>query len=297
MSKYKGQKPDARGGSFLLLPHCLLKSPAWRTASYRARAALHVLCLKHNGFNNGSIALSSADLADGLDCQNFAANAAAMGELCARGIVELTKNYPRGVRMAREYRITFIPTANASATHDYLSWQPGDAGTRGKKRLATIANETHVSLAAIAKERKLSIAAIANENVSSDAKPPKFPKPSLAIVATHIGNHVGGSPDPDLNPSENGGGPRSLAFGICPQPHVISSAPTAEELRERVLAHLGTFGRGAQSRLAEQADIPAGTFSKFIKSGGPLNVQARLRLTCSLPRAAAEERKLERVTA
>ena len=131
----RSEKPDGRGGRYRMLPDCLLKSEAYRTTSFREKAALMVLMLRHTGFNNGSIALSADDLAYGLDCQNHAANRSAVAGLISRGIVEMMRDYPRGSRLAREYRLTFVPTQRAPATHEYLAWQTGDAGTRRKNAL------------------------------------------------------------------------------------------------------------------------------------------------------------------
>lgn len=287
--KSKPERPDARGGGFILLPDCLMKSDAYRTASFRARAALNVLLARHSGFNNGKITMSVEELAVGLDCQNFRANAAAMAELQSRGIVVLEKDYPRGVRLAREYRLTFIPVKDAPATHDYVSWKPGDAGTV-KKRVVAIANETSVSTAAIANEMKLSTAVIANETNANDGKPPMFPEASVAIMAGHIGNHVGSSAPVTKGEGETAGGHRRTANGARFGGQPVSAAPPAEELREKVLMHVERCGRGSQGRLAKAAGIPRGTLCKFVRNGGPLNEQARIRLACSFPRAETAER-------
>lgn len=288
--KSKAERADLRGGAFIMLPDCLLKSDAYRTASFRAKAALNVLLARHTGFNNGKITMSVEELAFGLACQNFAANAAAMAELQSRGIIELMKDHPRGVRLAREYRVTFIPVGSNPATHDYVSWRVGDPGT-GKKRVVAIANETRVSTAMTANERKLSTAMTATEKKGNDGKPPFLPEASFAMTATHIGNHVGSSAQSDKVRGEKADGPHNNTNGRRYGAPPISAAPPAEELRERVLSHLASCGRGSQGRLAETAGIPPGTFSKFIKHGGPLSERARIRLTCAFPKAENVERR------
>src|SRR3954469_2524302 len=122
MSKRKAERGDARGGGFLLLPHCVLASEAFRTASPRAIKVLLALCAKHNGFNNGSISLGFRELATLVDSRNNAANSKALCQLMERGLVAIERTYPKGQRLANEYRLTFVAAGDAPATNDYLSW-------------------------------------------------------------------------------------------------------------------------------------------------------------------------------
>ena len=85
-------------------------------------------------------------------------------------------------------------------------------------------------------------------------------------------------------------GPSSRASGRRFGHPPVSAAPAAEELRERALAFIAEAGRGSQGRLAATAKIPVGTFCKFVRNGGPLNEQARVRLACSFPKAETAER-------
>jgi len=276
----KAKKADARGGTYFLLPSCVIKSEAWRTASPRAIKALLAVGERFNGFNNGKIAIGARELAQALDCQNHHANTAALIELQARGFIEQTSTFPRGSRMAREFRITFIPVGDDKATHEYLDWKAGDPGTTRKKRVATIATEKPLSVVTTATDVKLSVAAIATEKNRIDENPPVSKLSSVAAVATHIFNHLGDAPPDPSNHVKNASGPRS----------VNSAAPSNEELRERALVHLDHFGRGSQGRLAHQARIPAGTFSRFLRNG-PLSEDARVRLACALPRTETAERR------
>jgi hypothetical protein len=201
-------RADGRGGGFVLLPYSLLNSAAYRTASARAKAVLVVIASRFKGYNNGRLCLSSAELADALSCWNYAANAKAIGELIARGIVVLEKSYRRGVRLSPEYRLTFVssgPEANVKpATNDYLRWKEGDAGTVskrvvGKKTVAAIANETRVSSVTTANERKPTVATAEHETSRIDGKPPFSKGSSFAVIAEHIVSHgKGGSSDPRI---------------------------------------------------------------------------------------------------
>lgn len=300
MSKKHGsrsEKPDARGGKYFLLPHCLVKSEAWRTGSPRMIKAVFVLWGKHNGFNNGKIFLNLQDLAHGMDAQNHKGNSRALAEAEARGIIEETRRYGSGARLAREFRLTFMDTKNVPATHEYLSWRPGDLGTRrkptignnGKKRVAETAVETSSFIAETAEGLKLSSAETAAETSSADAKPPKFPNRPFAETAAHIVSHPKGSESVPSDHEERAGG--LLSRTTASAAGVASAAPSEEELRERSLAFLQQAGRGWQGKLAEQAGIPPGTFSKFLHNRGPLSARARIRLTCAFPKTEAAQRK------
>lgn len=245
--------PDGKGGNYILLPHAVIDSPAFKTASFRAQALLILLHRTFNGFNNGKLCLSRNQIAEGLNCQNHAANRKALGELVARGLVVQEKSYPLGSRLANEYRLTFISTGREGdprpATNDYLHWAPGDAGTVSKRkpgnfRRAAIAHEDPVSCAAIAHDRKLSCAAITHEDLETDANPSSFHGSSCAAIAQHIGSHTRGQP---------GAGDRV-------------STDTLENLRDRVKAALANR-TATQKSLADAAGILPGTLSKFLHHG------------------------------
>jgi hypothetical protein len=276
VNKRKTQRGDARGGGFLLLPHCLLNSEAFRTASPRALKVLLALCARHDGFNNGRIGMGRRNLAEWTDCQNHGANSEAIGELVARGIVAVECEHPRAQRMSTEYRLTFMPTENCAATNDYLHWKRGDAGTVQKRnfgnfRVAMTATETSVPVAIAATGEETSRCDYRN---GLDAKPP-FSKPDpVAIVAPHIGKPYEGLSASPLKSPPNTGGP-------------LSAAPDADELRDRVLAALDRAERGSQGQLAALAAIRPAALSKFLHSSGTLNDSSRIRLTMALPKLAA----------
>jgi hypothetical protein len=279
----KTEKADARGGGFFLLPHCLLASAALRTASPRAVKVLLTLCLKHNGFNNGSIGLGFREMATLIDSQNHQANSRALCQLIERGLLALECSHPRGKRLANEYRLTFIPTADGPATNDYLQWQPGDAGTRlkaqPKSRVAKSSTRTAPRVAETPTGKETSRC----ENLNGvHAKPPISDLSPVAVPSTHIGlPSVGLSASRQKSPS-HGDGP-------------ISAAPDPAELRGRVLAVLEDAERGSQGQLAALAAIRPAALSKFLHNDGPLNEQSRLRLTLALPKVAGPN--LERLTA
>jgi hypothetical protein len=273
MGKRKAEKADSRGGGFFLLPQCLLNSEALRTASPRAIKVLLALCAKHNGFNNGAIGLGFRELAEWLNSQNHAATSRALCQLIERGLVTLERDYPRGQRLAREYRLTFVPAGDDPATNDYLNWKPGDAGTcrkrpRGNFRVEATATRSAVRVEATATGVETS--RCDNRN-GVHQKPPFLGSSPVAIPTTHIANHLRVCPSSSRRSVPNGDGP-------------LSAAPDPEELRGRVLAVLDEAGRGSQGQLAAMASIRPAALSKFLNHSGPLDDLARVRLTCALPR-------------
>jgi hypothetical protein len=287
-------RADGQGGGFVLLPYSLLNSAAYRSSSARAKAVLVVIASRFKGYNNGRLCLSSAELAEALNCWNYAANAKAIGELIARGIVVLEKSYRRGVRLSPEYRLTFVSSGPEDdvkpATNEYLRWKEGDAGTVskravGKKTVAAIANETCISSVTIANERKRTVATTEDETSPINGKPPFSKGSSFAVIAEHIVSHGKGGFSDHSDTLKIAGGPRCTSSGV------VSAAPSAEELRDRALALIGRLGRGAQGRLAREAKIPGGTLSKFLNSNGPLSEHARVRLTCAFPKTETAARK------
>ena len=277
--KRKTERGDARGGEFFLLPHCVLNSEAFRTASPRAIKVLLAVCAKHNGFNNGRIGIGFRELAEWCDCQNHTANNQALGELCNRGLLSVEVEHPRAQRLSTEYRLTFVSTGDAPATNDYLHWKRGDAGTIQKRSVgnfgvATTATGKPASVATIATGEETSRCDYRN---GVHAKPPFLVVDPVAITATHIVQPFGGQSASPRESTQNTDG------------H-LSAAPDPEELRDRVTAAIEAAGRGSQGQLAALAQIRPAALSKFLGDTGSLNDAARIRLTMALPRIAVAER-------
>lgn len=306
--KARNEKADGRGGSYSRLPHCLLKHDAYRTASFRARAALDVLARRHNGFNNGRITMSADELAHGLNCQNHRANSAAMGELIARGIVSLERDYPRGSRLAREYRLTYVSTLQGAnlvpATNEYLAWTIGSAGTvekrkqPGKSRVAMMTTEEALSSVVITTERKKSSPKSDPIFEVSQREPIESVDPSVAVTTTHIGGHATGSfpgpgrdrfkrPELERPDSVTADAWRAAAARAAEN----SAAPSADEMRDRTIVFLANAPRGTQTLLAKESGIPDGTLSRFINQEGPLSPRACVDLTCALGRLQSRPQK------
>ena len=114
---------------FAGIPRCVLLSEAYRTLSALERAILVEIVERLNGFNNGSIAISYAELAHRLDRKNQAPFAAAIATLWKHGLIEPGQDAFWKERKARTYRLTFVNTTDSigrpiQATNDYLKWQP-----------------------------------------------------------------------------------------------------------------------------------------------------------------------------
>jgi hypothetical protein len=271
--KRKAERGDGRGGRFLLLPHCLFASEAFRTASPRAIKVLLALCSKHSGFNNGAISLGFRELAALIQSGNNAANSQALCELMERGLVALARSYPKGQRLANEYRLTFINCGDHPATNDYLTWKSGDAGTRAKAqkgnfRAAIIETRTASRVSVASADEETSRFDSLNGGHQNSRLSGSSP---VSITSAHIVQPFG-----DLSEASNV--PRRK------RPAAISAAPDAEDLRERVLSVLRSAARGSQGQLAALAAIRPAALSKFLNNSGSLNDQARIRLTLALPR-------------
>lgn len=276
-SKRKTERGDSRGGKFLLLPHCLLASEAFRTASPRAIKVLLALCMKHDGFNNGKIGVSFRELATLIDSGNNVANSNALCELMERGIVALARSYPKGQRLANEYRLTFVPMGETPATNEYLSWKVGDAGTLRKApggNFRASITETRTALRVSMAETGEETSRFDGRN-ASDAKPPILKVSPVSVADAHIVQPSDGLSASALKSPSNARAP-------------LSAAPEPEGLRERVLAVLDNSVRGSQGQLAAMAAVRPAALSKFLSGAGTLNDHARIRLTCALPKLCRE---------
>lgn len=127
------QKAD-HGGNFYITPRALLDSVAWKHLSFRARAVLQVFQDRHDGFNNGHLALGIHEIGKRLGNKNHGPNAKAVAELIELGFLECVSDADRKHSKVREYRLTFVSTGKAKhvekATNDYRDWRPAPGKTR-----------------------------------------------------------------------------------------------------------------------------------------------------------------------
>ncbi|OYX62753.1 MAG: hypothetical protein B7Y89_07650 [Novosphingobium sp. 32-60-15] len=274
------QKADHRG-NFIMLPRAVMESVAWRHASMRARSILLVLLFHHNGWNNGTLAISVKQIGKALGNQNHAANGQALAELMQFGFIECTSGADHGQAKARTYRITFVSTGEGKrtefATHEYQAWRPtsgakkqfGRAKTKTPMKFgdAVTATPDMKSVAMTAPHMKFHDAITATleaeiAGVSTDS--------SGAIIAPYLINQS--SPVPRLSP----------VSGISPSQHDDSTMTPISELRDWVRDAITAIG--AAKILAKDAGIPEATLSRF-KTGKTLPAKYRHRLQEACGRA------------
>ena len=111
----------------------LLRSAAWRSLTPAAKAVYLEVEARHNGSNNGLIALSVRDAAK---LCNIAKDTAgrAFKELQEKGFLVLTTpgSFSRKVRHATEWRLTAQFHEKEGTTKEFMRWKPQE---RLSKRL------------------------------------------------------------------------------------------------------------------------------------------------------------------
>lgn len=161
-------RADTRGGPWAGIPKVVLASEAYRTLSPFERAVLVKIVGRMDGYNNGRIAISYAELAHRLNRRNQAKFAGAIETLWKHGLIEPGMLKPWKERKAREYRLTFVNTVVndkfVAATNDYLQWKPE------KKNVATdaVAEQPATVTPFVAERIRAATDAVATDN----GKPP-----------------------------------------------------------------------------------------------------------------------------
>lgn len=232
----------------------------------RARAVLQVFQDRHDGFNNGRIALGIHDIGKALGNQNHGANARAVAELIEKGFLECISDADRKQGKVREYRLTFISTGRtkdiAKATHEYQDWRP-EAGKNRKFGGAKTATQKGISGAETTTVMKVSVANIAPaETESRDfCSPPSGAETALLIYNQSPGSFVAPESPPCSLEKLRRADPRT----------------DVDELRDWTQAVVSQLGYGGARRLAHNAAIPEVALSRF-RAGRGLPDQYRLQL-------------------
>ena len=151
--KRKGKQPDhaadTRGGRWVGIPAIVIDSLAYRNLSLWARAILVEVVREFNGYNNGQIAISFAQLTERLGNTNRSKISKAFAELVEHGLVDVETDGDWKQRHAREYRLTFVSTTpndkHKPATNDYLNWKPAQKSS-GNDALPENTQSGHTSL-------------------------------------------------------------------------------------------------------------------------------------------------------
>src|SRR5579859_6054768 len=110
------------GERYVLLPHWLLKCPAWRTASPKAKALLLHLWERHNGANNSDIVYGVREAKEVGIGRNDASKA--LADLVMRGFLQVGRDSAFNVKtkQARTWRLTAEPAGGRPATKDFMRW-------------------------------------------------------------------------------------------------------------------------------------------------------------------------------
>lgn len=259
------QKAD-HGGNFFMTPRAVLDSVAWKHLSFRARAVLQVFQDRHNGHNNGNLALGIHEIGKRLGNQNHGGNSRAVAELIEHGFLECVSDADRRQSKVREYRITFVSTGKQrhveKATHDYRDWRLGGAKRR-KFGSANTATQDDVCVASTATMVKNSVA----NTATNDRESPEFcTPPSGANTALLIDNQ---------SKAPSAGSQTLLA-----SPEKLRAADLRlelDELRRWACFIIDSYGYGGSRRLAHNACIPEPALSRFRK-GRSLPDQYRIPL-------------------
>jgi len=276
----KPQKVD-HGGNFTQWPRGLLVSPSWCALSMRAKCLLIALASRFNGRNNGTIAASARDLADAIGSHRYKANRAALGELIETGFVVPERVYPKGSRMATEYRLTWIESGHGAhrkaATNDWKAFEIGN----GRKLFGDVSyTRNRKPVDGASTDRKRSVDAPSTGEVET----PPF---SVDAPSTHLVCHPTGA---RVVPFPSSEAPRNAAgdFRGTENPSCMMDL---DELRAFTGNYLKWAGLGSQTTLAKSASIPGGSLSKFLAGRG-LAAAHRLTLQLAVGKAwPLEQRK------
>ncbi len=213
------QRANLRGGGFVAIPHVVVDSPAWRGLSVRARAVLIELARKHNGYNNGKIGMSYRDVGAAIGTSSFRVIANAFAELIKSGFVAVEADALVWQRMAREYRITWLPTGEPPhqkpATEEYRRISGADAvsADQGKSADPVLAGKKSFDDAASARVAQKRQKSVDQPKVSAD--------PVSSHILSHtqapkrdVGDGYGSSPPTPTGWLNKGRRVRHAKFGL-----------------------------------------------------------------------------------
>lgn len=112
-------------GTFSLIRHDIVKSPAFRSLPPVPRAIWLELMLRFKGHNNGDIPLSCREVAESL---NISKNTASRGFdlLQDRGLTRIGQDssFTVKTRLSRRWTLTHESVGNRLPTNDWRSWEP-----------------------------------------------------------------------------------------------------------------------------------------------------------------------------
>lgn len=130
MPSHNNKGRNKTGGRFVMLPHWLMNSAAFKALRPVERCVLIEVCKRYNGTNNGSIHVSNRELGDELHVSKTTAGRA-LKRLVHIGFLEITVkgSFSQKINQATEYRLTHEKcdrTQNLS-NKAFMSWRPESA--------------------------------------------------------------------------------------------------------------------------------------------------------------------------
>lgn len=256
------------------LPHHMTGSAAWRDLSGNATKVLIALQRLDPGDANGALFFSIRKAAEetGLSRNTVVA---ALRDLESHGFVVAVKRgeFHRIKRSpATTWRLTFAtaPALSMPTTNEWQRWKPEvETKSRAQKLNTTGSKAAH----------NVETAPATGSNIAPDTM--ETPLVSVVGDGSNIGTQVichrqrdSGARFSSGNSLGKIGGPETLVGDVL------------VTLRNRLVEYLNSGTVGEQSRLAELANIPGGTLSKFI-SGRGLNRAHFVALQLELQKRAS----------
>lgn len=112
---------------FVMLPHYVMDSTAYRSLKPGPRALLLELIRRFNGFNNGRIGLGLREACASLSMTDQESVGRYFAALVERGFIVCTKDAGFNMkspidRTAREWRLTWEPAEGLRPTKEFIDW-------------------------------------------------------------------------------------------------------------------------------------------------------------------------------
>lgn len=116
----KTNRKGRNKGTFVMLPHHMMDSPAWQSLSANAQALWIHICRRYNGGNNGDIPLSCREAAEKLNVSKNTASKA-FAELSDRGFVKIGEDsdFRLKVKRARRWVMTHHVLDSKAPTNEW----------------------------------------------------------------------------------------------------------------------------------------------------------------------------------
>lgn len=133
----KGRSKKA--GAFVMIPHIVVDSAAFQSCKPAERAILIELIRRHNGRNNGFIALSARDAAGIVHVNKDTANKA-LNALWSKGLIDCARagGFSFKLRHSSEWRLTWIKCNRTGALPSHAYTKRLEDGSRSQNRAATV---------------------------------------------------------------------------------------------------------------------------------------------------------------